>query len=130
MLQIVVRTESDGEPVYRQIANQVRDAIAAGKLAAGSRLPAVRTLASDLGVNLNTVARAYRQLAEEGFLHIRGRAGAEVVAPSRRRVTAPPGLREELRQVLARLRQAGLDGDGLERLVIREIAALGRGGKE
>ena len=71
-----------GEPVYEQIARQIRTRIAAGDLPPGHALPPVRTLASDLGVNLNTVARAYRQLEEQGFVLIRDRSGAEVAAPA------------------------------------------------
>jgi DNA-binding transcriptional regulator YhcF (GntR family) len=124
--QLVVRTAAEvEEPVYQQIARQLREAIAAGQLPAGRRLPAVRTLAADLGVNLNTVARAYRMLADEGFLAIRGRNGAAVAPPCARRGAPPTGLRDELRSVLARLRQAGLDAESLRRFAEREIAALG-----
>ena len=70
------------EPVYAQVAHQVRQLIASGALSPGVTLPSVRRLAVDLGVNLNTVARAYRMLEEEGFLIIRGRSGAKVAAPA------------------------------------------------
>jgi len=56
------------EPVYEQIARQLRIQIASGRLAPGTLLPPVRTLASDLGYNLNTVARSYRMLEAEGFV--------------------------------------------------------------
>ncbi len=65
------------EPVYEQIARPIRKLIASGELAAGMPLPTVRTLASDLGINLNTVARAYWRLEEEGFIQIHNRSGAE-----------------------------------------------------
>lgn len=126
MRQLVIRTAAAAEqPVYRQIARQIREAIADGRLPAEHRLPSVRALASDLGVNLNTVARAYRTLADEGFLSIRGRRGVRVAPPSSRRGGPPSELRDELKRVLARLRQAGLDAESLERLAAREIAALG-----
>jgi 2-aminoadipate transaminase len=59
---------SAAEPVYRQIADQVRAAIAAGGLAAGQRLPPIRALAERLGVNRDTVALAYEALAREGWV--------------------------------------------------------------
>ena len=103
---------STAEPVYEQIARQIRARIAAGELPPGSSLPAVRILASDLGVNLNTVARAYRMLAEQGFVRIRERAGAEVVAPA---ATSDPSslgpLWRELRDAVLKLRQAGVTAD-------------------
>lgn len=57
-----------GVPVYRQIVDQVRGAIAVGSLTAGDQLPTVRQLAVDLEINPNTVVRAYRELEYDGLL--------------------------------------------------------------
>ena len=57
-----------GMPVYRQIVDQVRGAVASGALSAGDQLPTVRQLAVDLEVNPNTVVRAYRELEYDGLL--------------------------------------------------------------
>jgi GntR family transcriptional regulator len=57
-----------GMPVYRQIVDQVRGAVAAGALSAGDQLPTVRALAVELEVNPNTVVRAYRELEYDGLL--------------------------------------------------------------
>jgi GntR family transcriptional regulator len=57
-----------GVPVYRQIVDQVRGAVAAGNLTAGDQLPTVRQLAVDLEINPNTVVRAYRDLEYDGLL--------------------------------------------------------------
>jgi GntR family transcriptional regulator len=112
--------------VYAQIAGQIRRRIATGEIPPGTSLPPVRVIAVDLGVNMNTVARAYRMLEEEGFLRIHQRAGAEVVVPSQR--TAGPDrtepLREELAAALARLRQAGVGVAALRRWIDRELALL------
>jgi GntR family transcriptional regulator len=51
-----------GIPFYRQIIDQIKFGIAAGKLKTGEQLPTVRSLAVDLKINLNTVAKAYREL--------------------------------------------------------------------
>jgi GntR family transcriptional regulator len=113
------------EPVYAQVARQVRAHVAAGRLRPGTPLPSVRTLASDLGVNLNTIARAYRQLEDEGFVAIRDREGAVVAPPAPRATqgrTAP--LIDELREVLARLRQAGMAPAAIESLAVAEIARI------
>jgi GntR family transcriptional regulator len=116
------------EPVYGQIARQIRAHIAGRRLLPGAVLPGVRILASDLGVNFNTVARAYRQLEREGFLRIRHRSGAEVTAPPQaagkeERVR----MRDELRHLLARFRQAGLSPDELHRMAREEIDHLSDG---
>jgi len=65
-------------PVYEQIANALRAALVSGQFSPGAKLPTVRTLAIDLGVHHNTVAEAYRQLANEGWLELRRHHGAIV----------------------------------------------------
>ena len=56
------------EPIYRQIVNQIRDRLGSGELEPGQQLPTVRQLATELGVNFNTVARAYRLLDQQGAI--------------------------------------------------------------
>jgi GntR family transcriptional regulator len=57
-----------GVPIYRQIIDQVKSAIATGTLGPGDRLPTVRQLAVDLSVNPNTVSRAYNELELTGLV--------------------------------------------------------------
>jgi GntR family transcriptional regulator len=57
-----------GVPVYRQIIDQVRGAVASGSLSAGDQLPTMRQLAVDLAINPNTVVRAYKELELGGLL--------------------------------------------------------------
>jgi GntR family transcriptional regulator len=57
-----------GVPVYRQIIDQVRGALASGTLVAGDQLPTMRQLAVDLAINPNTVVRAYKELELSGLL--------------------------------------------------------------
>ena len=125
----LIVTSDSGMPVYEQIAGQIRDRIAAGELPPGQALPPVRTLASDLGVNLNTVARAYRLLEEQGFVRIRDRSGAEVAAPA---VTPDAAARDrlaaELRDVIVRMRQAGIGNAELRRLVDAALPPTGLDG--
>jgi GntR family transcriptional regulator len=68
----------DGIPIYLQIVNQVKYLVAAGRLAAGDELPAIRVLAEQLVVNPNTVARAYRELEQAGVVEKRRTAGTYV----------------------------------------------------
>lgn len=61
--------ESKGNiPIYVQIEERIRAMIEAGQLQPGEQLPTIRRLASDLGVNYNTVARAYRDLGSEDMI--------------------------------------------------------------
>jgi DNA-binding transcriptional regulator YhcF (GntR family) len=65
-------------PPYEQVKSQFARQIADRRLAVGTRLPTVRQLAADLGLAVNTVARAYRELEEAGLVQTRGRAGTFV----------------------------------------------------
>jgi len=69
---------SDGIPIYLQIVNQVKYLVASGRLAPAEELPPIRTLAEQLLVNPNTVARAYRELEAAGIVEKRRTAGTYV----------------------------------------------------
>ena len=69
------------EPLYLQICNQIVAGIATGQLEPGQSLPSVRSLASDLGINLHTVNKAYAVLRDEGYVLMRGRSGAYIADP-------------------------------------------------
>lgn len=117
-----------GDAVYEQVARQIRHFVASGELAPGIAIPSVRQLARDLGVSLNTIARAYRLLEAEGFLVIRDRAGVTVAAPAENiEDSIRDVLLDELRANLARLHQAGMATDELTRLIRHEIKALDGG---
>ena len=113
-------------PVYEQVADQVRQFVVTGALSPGAALPSVRQLAGDLGVNLNTIARAYRLLEGERFLVIRDRAGVVVAAPADEiEHSARAKLLDEMRATLARLRQAGMATEELLSITRREVLAIG-----
>ena len=68
----------DGLPIYRQIVNQVKYLVAAGRLAPGEELPPIRALAEQLVINPNTVARAYLELERAGLVNKRHGSGTYV----------------------------------------------------
>ncbi|MEX2316522.1 MAG: GntR family transcriptional regulator [Pirellulales bacterium] len=68
-------------PIYRQLADQIRQAVARGRLRPGSRLPSVRVLSRELVVNPNTIARTYTELEREGVLNTRQGLGVFVAEP-------------------------------------------------
>ncbi len=98
-------------PVYRQIVNGLRAHLVAGGLAPGTLLPSVRELALDLGVHHNTVAEAYRILAEEGWLDLRRRRGALVLDRHQPKPEpeAREGFRRRLGELVAEARSGGLE---------------------
>jgi DNA-binding transcriptional regulator YhcF (GntR family) len=69
---------ASGTPPYEQIRTQLAAHVRDGALQPGDRLPTVRRLAEDLGVAVNTVARAYRELEQSGVIETRGRGGSFV----------------------------------------------------
>jgi len=77
-LRIAISTGS-ATAIYRQIAEQVRTAIATGKLRIGDQLPSVRALAEDLVLNPNTVARAYTDLTRDGLIESRSGRGVFII---------------------------------------------------
>ncbi|MBC8067721.1 MAG: GntR family transcriptional regulator [Deltaproteobacteria bacterium] len=89
-----------GVPVYRQIHEAVVHALASGRLAADEQLPTIAELASRLGVNPNTVARAYRDLEQAG--HIVGKRGRGTFPAPGRRAPAGPDREAILRDIYQR----------------------------
>jgi len=78
-MQFRIDNASD-RPVYLQIIDQVKRDIALGRLAREERLPTVRQLAEQLAINPNTIAKAYRQMEQEGIIVTRSGAGAFVAS--------------------------------------------------
>ena len=81
MLQL---SGADPRPIGKQITDGIRRAIASGELEVGAQLPSVRGLAQQLTVNPNTIAKAYNELAAEGWLDARQGLGLFVAAPRQR----------------------------------------------
>jgi GntR family transcriptional regulator len=88
-------------PIYKQITDQVRLAVAKGKVAVGDQLPSVRALAEDLVVNPNTVARAYADLMREGLLE--SRSGRGVFITQKRKIYSRTEGRRRLEPLLSTL---------------------------
>jgi len=101
-MQFRIDNASD-RPVYLQIIDQVKRDIALGRLAKDERLPTVRQLAQQLAINPNTIAKAYRQLEQEGIIVTRAGAGAFVAG---------------LDSMLSRMVRRKLICEELERIVV------------
>lgn len=123
---VFLQIEPDnGLAIYDQIVRQVKFAVADQVIEPGERVPSVRELARQLTVNPNTVARAYRQLQDEGILEsVRG-LGMQVTAGATRRCRAERVdlIRTRLQQVLAEALQSGLVAEEILQLVQKEVRA-------
>jgi GntR family transcriptional regulator len=117
-MQLHISTK-DGVPIYLQIVNQIKYLVASGRLAPGEELPPIRVLATQLVVNPNTVARAYRELELKGIVEKRRTAGTFVSAagsPLARRERVKI-LTERIDALLAEARQMNLDTDAVVELL-------------
>jgi GntR family transcriptional regulator len=115
--------ENSKNPIYQQIADEIRLLIVRGELEESTTLPSVRQLANDLGVNLNTVASAYRELQNDGLLTIKHGAGAIITSDISDK-KSDEELRKPLRSALAQLFLSGLNWAEVMNLVIDEMRGI------
>lgn len=111
---------ADGLPIYLQIVRYVERGVAAGTIADGEELPSRRVLSAQLGVNPNTVQKAYRLLEEEGLITSRSGAKSEVCAPPEQAAALRTRLLEqEIAGFVRSLRQSGLEKEAALELIDR-----------
>ncbi len=94
-------------PIYIQIRNQIVLGIAEGKLPAGEKLPTIRALSEECGINMMTVSKAYQLLKQEGYIHTDRRSGT-VVCETKAKQGPRPETIEGLKLRLSELRLAGM----------------------
>jgi len=119
---------TDSRPIYQQVADGVKELIARGKLAEGTSLPPVRQLAADLGVNLNTIATAYRELQKDELIVIKHGSGS-VVASRKNTERSQEELLRPLRTALTELVLAGLSSSKILSMVVRELSTVAKDSK-
>ena len=117
---------SNGVPIYRQIANQIRYLAASGRLAPAEELPPIRTLALQLRVTPNTIVRAYNELEGAGVVRTRRGAGTYVSEGTslladreRRRI-----IEQRIDALLAEAHQLNFTEDDILRIVRERKAAM------
>ena len=123
---------NDGVPIYLQIVNQVKYLVASGRLAPGEELSPIRVLATQLVVNPNTVARAYRELEQAGIVEKRRTAGTYVSdagSPLARRERVKI-LTERIDALLAEARQMNVDTDVVVELIRQRDQIMQSSNKE
>src|SRR5437870_11654194 len=124
-MQIHIST-ADGVPIYQQIVNQIKYLVSSGRLTAGEELPPIRSLAEQLLINPNTVARAYRELEAVGIVEKRRTAGTYVSdqgSPLARRERVKI-LTERIDLLLAEARHMDIAFEDVVKLVEQRNAAM------
>jgi DNA-binding transcriptional regulator YhcF (GntR family) len=112
-------------PPFVQLYEQIATLAASGGLTPGSRLPAVRQLANDLGVASGTVARAYRELERDGIVETRGRHGTRIRADGvPQRLDGDAELRAAARTFAVRATHLGFDSSSALAAAAEALAAM------
>ena len=112
-------SNSSGKPIYEQIADQVKEQIMAGALAAGDALPSMRLLAKELRISVITTKRAYEELERDGFLENVPGKGC-FVAPQNRELLREAQLRrveEKLTQAIEEARRGAVSLEELKEML-------------
>jgi len=107
---VVISLQLDSEvPLYEQLRNQIVIGIATGQLAEQEKLPTVRQLADDLGINMMTVNKAYALLKQEGYIVIDRRHGAKVSPRAHDTAGDAAQLEDQLQLIIAQATIRGID---------------------
>ncbi|MGI5839416.1 MAG: GntR family transcriptional regulator [bacterium] len=106
----IIISNTATEPIYEQIARQIKDMILRGEMAEGSLLPSIRSLARELQVSVITTKRAYDELEKEGFLETVGGKGTFVAGQSREllRERKLAMVEEKLAEAVTECRRLGI----------------------
>ncbi|HEX4137713.1 MAG TPA: GntR family transcriptional regulator [Bryobacteraceae bacterium] len=113
-----------GLPLYLQLMQQIRHAAESGALRDGDQLPGIRTLAEELIVSPNTVAKAYSELEHEGLVELRQGSGAFISLNRRTRhvLDHMESARRRAAGLIDELRDEGLRDDEIRRVLEAELA--------
>ena len=116
MIEFRIDPKSGVSP-YRQIVNQVRQALRLGLLREGDQLPTVKEVVAAVAINPNTVLKAYRELEHEGLAEGRPGIGTFIIRSlAGSSLAAHRALRKDLDRWLTKARRAGLDDDSIAAL--------------
>ncbi|HEX5586889.1 MAG TPA: GntR family transcriptional regulator [Acidimicrobiia bacterium] len=116
MIEFRISPKSGVAP-YRQIVNQVRQALRLGLLREGDQLPTVKEVVASVAINPNTVLKAYRELEHEGLAEGRPGVGTFITRSlAGSSLAAHRALRKDLDRWLTKARSAGLDDDSIAAL--------------
>ena len=123
LVMIFILHPSAGSPLYLQLMQQIRHAVETGVLKHGDVLPGIRSLAQELVVSHNTVAKAYSELQHEGLLDLRHGSGAYISTKrnTKSRAEKVRLAQERVRGLIESLQEEGLTEEEIHRLFEGEL---------
>ena len=116
-----------GIPIYLQVVERIKERLAAGLLKPGDQLPTVRSLASDLRVNFNTIARAYRIMDDAGIISTqqgRGTYILETPSPEVIGSIRENALEDLTRRYIVDAERLGVAPEAIQRILNEQVARL------
>lgn len=115
----IVISPQNPDPLYKQVMDQIKDAIADGVLKAQERLPSIREMSKELNISEITIKRAYTDLEAEGFIYTRAGMGSFVVSIDKERLRKEKlnEIRQDLRRLLRTAERSGISKQEVVRLL-------------
>ena len=115
----IVLSPSNPDPMYKQITDQVKDAIASGQLGPETKLPSIREMARELSISAITIKRAYADLENEGYILTRSGLGSFVADINLETLKKEKirQLRKEIRVLMKSAEKFGISGDDIIDLI-------------
>lgn len=124
---MIIKIEPKSDiPIYIQMMNQIIEGIAKGDLKPGDTLPSVRTLASDLGVNMHTVNKSYHELEKKGIIRIVPKSGAVIKDYEKMDSKTYERIYKELKPLIAEALVLGMTRKEMENLLNETIEQFGQ----
>lgn len=123
---VIILQDGSEVPVFKQIRNQIVMGISDGRLQPGEKLPTVRALAEEIGINSMTVNKAYQLLKQEGYIMTDRRNGARVRENFGMTPELPFEAREQLKQLVSEARVRGVSQEEFMALVEEYFSAGAR----
>lgn len=107
--------------LYKQLSNQLIELIAQGHFKNGDTLPAVRTMAADLGINVNTVSKSYHELEEKGLIELKPKSKAKIIGGQKRTLSESEveKVEDALKPIVAEAYALGFEKDQMSNLFNR-----------
>ena len=114
---VIILQDGSDVPVFKQIRNQIVIGISDGKLLPGEKLPTVRALADEIGINSMTVSKAYQLLKQEGYIVTDRRNGVRIKERFASILELSSEAKAQLHQLISEARIRGIDRDEFVALV-------------